>query len=235
MINGEFNGARALPRPRPSARPGAPGDEDAAPIPPRSRGVNHGHFCAGSSSFWSIAGGLAIVWGVAGYYHLRYYVLRRHEPETWKLQPKRWLRPEQQRQAMGWTTLNMTVGGLPVGHLHLELDRGLPTGLTSTSPSAATGWFLFSSAAFLRAGRPAGLTTPTGRCTTSWCSARSTRGTTATSPPPVRGHGHAPGRVLDLSRPSPSCRCSSCRSTTSPAIKQSSSTSSSSTSSTTRA
>ena len=38
---------------------------------------------------WSILGGLAILWVVAGYYHVRYYVLRRGDPEAWKCQPKR--------------------------------------------------------------------------------------------------------------------------------------------------
>ena len=37
----------------------------------------------------SIFGGWAIFWVVAGYYHLKYYVLRRDRPETWKCQPRR--------------------------------------------------------------------------------------------------------------------------------------------------
>src|SRR5690606_31486636 len=78
---------------------------------------------------WSIVGGLAIVWGVGGYYHVRYYVLRRHEPEAWKCQPRRWLRPEQQRQAMKLTTMNMSVGGLLSGTFIWALDHGLPTSI----------------------------------------------------------------------------------------------------------
>ena len=35
--------------------------------------------------------GLGVYHAVAGYYHYRYYVLRRHEPETWKCQPDRFL------------------------------------------------------------------------------------------------------------------------------------------------
>jgi Delta7-sterol 5-desaturase len=78
---------------------------------------------------WSVLGGLIIVWGVGGYYHIRYYVLRRHEPETWKCQPKRFLRPAQQRQAMKLTTMNMVFGGVLSGTFIWALDRGLPTGI----------------------------------------------------------------------------------------------------------
>jgi lathosterol oxidase len=59
----------------------------------------------------SIAGGLVIFWTVAGYYHIRYYVLRRHDPESWKCQPARFLRPEQQQQALALSTMNLTIGG----------------------------------------------------------------------------------------------------------------------------
>jgi lathosterol oxidase len=74
----------------------------------------------------SILGGLAILYIVGGYYHLRYYVLRRHEPETWKCQPKRWLRPEQQRQAIRLSTMNLTFGGLLSGSMIYGMQRGLP-------------------------------------------------------------------------------------------------------------
>ncbi|MEJ7730297.1 MAG: sterol desaturase family protein [Polyangiaceae bacterium] len=73
----------------------------------------------------SVLGGLVVFWAVAGYYHLRYYVLRRHEPERWKCQPKRFLRPEQQRQAIALSTLNLTLGGLVSGTLIYGLGHGL--------------------------------------------------------------------------------------------------------------
>ena len=38
--------------------------------------------------------GLVAYHAAAGYYHYRYYVLRRHEPETWKCQPKSFRRPD---------------------------------------------------------------------------------------------------------------------------------------------
>jgi len=59
----------------------------------------------------SVLSGLAILWIVGGYYHIRYYVLRAHEPETWKCQPKRHLRPDQVRQAMRLSSMNLVIGG----------------------------------------------------------------------------------------------------------------------------
>ena len=77
----------------------------------------------------SVLGGLAIFWAVAGYYHVAYYVLRRHEPEAWKCQPKRFLRPEQQRQAALLSTMNLTIGGLLSGTLIYALSKGMRTPL----------------------------------------------------------------------------------------------------------
>ncbi len=72
----------------------------------------------------SILGGLVIYWAVGGYYHIKYYVLRRGEPETWKCQPKRFLRPDQQRQAMLLGTMNMTIGGILSGTFIYALTHG---------------------------------------------------------------------------------------------------------------
>lgn len=77
----------------------------------------------------SIFGGLAILWIVGGYYHLRYYVLRRHEPEAWKCQPKRFLRKEQQQKAVILSTLNLTIGGLLSGTFIYGMGKGLRTGI----------------------------------------------------------------------------------------------------------
>jgi lathosterol oxidase len=77
----------------------------------------------------SILGGLAILWVVAGHYHVRYYVLRRHEPEAWKCQPKRFLRKEQQRQAVILSHLNLGIGGLLSGTFIYAMQKGLKTGL----------------------------------------------------------------------------------------------------------
>jgi Delta7-sterol 5-desaturase len=75
----------------------------------------------------SVLGGVAILWIVGGYYHLRYYVGRRHEPERWKCQPQRFLRPEQQRQAMLLSTMNLAIGGFISGTFIYALTRGFAT------------------------------------------------------------------------------------------------------------
>lgn len=65
----------------------------------------------------SMIGGIAILWILGGYYHLRYYVRRRHEPETWKLQPKRIPTAKLQRRAMVLSTTNLAIGGVITGNL----------------------------------------------------------------------------------------------------------------------
>lgn len=65
----------------------------------------------------SVLAGVAALWVVGGYYHLRYYVRRKHEPETWKCQPKRFLRPEQSREAALLSSLNLALGGFISGNM----------------------------------------------------------------------------------------------------------------------
>ncbi len=75
----------------------------------------------------SVLGGLAILWTIGGFYHLRYYVLRRHEPERWKCQPKRFLSPKMQRQAVLLSHLNLTIGGILSGTYIHAILHGFPT------------------------------------------------------------------------------------------------------------
>lgn len=75
----------------------------------------------------SILGGLAILWTVGGYYHFKYYVRRKGDPESWKCQPRRFLRPDQQREAMLRSSLNLSIGGLISGTFIYALTRGLKT------------------------------------------------------------------------------------------------------------
>jgi lathosterol oxidase len=77
----------------------------------------------------AMAGGLVIFWIVAGYYHVRYYVLRRHEPAKWKCQPDRFLRAQQQRQAMALSTMNLAIGGLLSGTLIYGIQNAHVTAL----------------------------------------------------------------------------------------------------------
>lgn len=75
----------------------------------------------------SIFGGLVIFHAVAAYYHVRYYVRRRDEPETWKCQPRRFLRPEQQRTAALLTSFNLALGGSITGVLVYAMAQGWQT------------------------------------------------------------------------------------------------------------
>jgi len=75
----------------------------------------------------SVAVGLLIYHGVAGYYHLRYYTLRRDEPQLWKCQPKRFLTPKQHRTAVLLGSANMTLGGVLSGAVIYLIARGMET------------------------------------------------------------------------------------------------------------
>ena len=86
----------------------------------------------------STLGGLLILWAVGGYYHLRYYVARAQEPETWKCQPKRPPRPGHQRQAIVLSSGNLIVGGVITGTLVHAMMRGLSTPIYFEV--AAHGW-----------------------------------------------------------------------------------------------
>ena len=83
--------------------------------------------------------GLLAYHSVAGYYHFRYYVRRRHEPETWKCQPKRFLSPRMHRTAVLLGTMNLTIAGLITG----TLVYGVITGAVKTAiytDVAEYGW-----------------------------------------------------------------------------------------------
>ena len=60
-------------------------------------------------------GGLVVYHAVAGYYHYRLYVRRRHEPQTWKCQPDRFLTSQMHRKAVRVGTANLTLAGTITG------------------------------------------------------------------------------------------------------------------------
>ena len=72
----------------------------------------------------SMLAGVAVFWAIAGYYHLRYYVRRAHEPETWKCQPKRFLRPGQNAEAAKLSSFNLALGGLISGTMIYAYQQG---------------------------------------------------------------------------------------------------------------
>ena len=73
----------------------------------------------------SAVAAVVILFVVGGYYHYRYYTLRRHEPETWKCQPKRFLSAAKQREAAVRSSLNLALGGCVSGTMIFFLKRGL--------------------------------------------------------------------------------------------------------------
>ena len=72
----------------------------------------------------SIVAGIAILWVVGGYYHLKYYRARAGDPDAWKCQPKRFLRPSLAHNAMLLSTANLATGGLISGTMIYALTRG---------------------------------------------------------------------------------------------------------------
>ena len=76
--------------------------------------------------FGSMAVGLLIFHGAAAFYHLRYYVRRRDEPETWKCQPKRYLKPGQNREAALLSSFNISLGGFISGSFIYAITQGMP-------------------------------------------------------------------------------------------------------------
>lgn len=75
----------------------------------------------------SMAGGLVIFHAVAAYYHVRYYVRRRDDAKSWKIQAKRWLRADQQRDAVLLSTFNLSLGGLLSGLIVYSIAQGWQT------------------------------------------------------------------------------------------------------------
>ncbi len=88
----------------------------------------------------SVLGGLVLFAAVAGYYHVRYYVLLRESPASWKCQPGRFLRPEQQRQAVLLSTMNLTVGGVLSGTFIYFVVKEHRTPIYFTIEPTAWGW-----------------------------------------------------------------------------------------------
>lgn len=69
--------------------------------------------CVGGSALV----GLAVYHAVAGYFHFRYYIRGSSAPESWKLQPRRFLTPELRRIAIRSGTRNMVLSGMLSGAL----------------------------------------------------------------------------------------------------------------------
>ena len=83
--------------------------------------------------------GLVVYHGVAGWFHHRFYVRRRNEPESWKCQPERFQTRRQHRTAVLAGTVNMVLSGVLAG----VLAYGVVTGMLETpiyTDVAEYGW-----------------------------------------------------------------------------------------------
>ncbi len=82
----------------------------------------------GRLGYWlgfTLVVGLGTFHLVAGYYHLRYYVLRKDDPKSWKCQPDRFLSPKLQRRAALSSTTNLAYGGALTALLLFATEQGL--------------------------------------------------------------------------------------------------------------
>ena len=76
--------------------------------------------CVGVSSL----AGLVVYHAVCYYYHYRYYVRRRVEPDAWKVQPERFLSPKMQRTAILSSSRNLILNGVLTGILVYDVVHG---------------------------------------------------------------------------------------------------------------
>jgi lathosterol oxidase len=72
----------------------------------------------------ALGGGLGMSFGIGGALELLYYRRRRHEPERWKLQPRRWPPASARRSELLLGTLNMTAGSIVSGLIVYHIARG---------------------------------------------------------------------------------------------------------------
>ncbi len=68
--------------------------------------------------------GLVIYFGFGGVLYWRYYVKRKDEAEAWKLQPRRWLKPELERWAVRVAFGNLALAGLLSGSFAFYVMKG---------------------------------------------------------------------------------------------------------------
>ena len=68
--------------------------------------------------------GLVAYHAAAGFYHYRYYVRRRIEPESWKCQPGRFLTPKLHRTAILVGSVNLVLAGVLTGSLAYGIIAG---------------------------------------------------------------------------------------------------------------
>ena len=84
---------------------------------------------SGSPSWWTFVGASVLVtivtyWGLGGVVHWLFYVRRRGDAATWKLQPKRFLSPAMTRHAFWLGSANILWGSVLGGTFAWYVARG---------------------------------------------------------------------------------------------------------------
>jgi Delta7-sterol 5-desaturase len=95
----------------------------------------------------AISVGLIIFYLAAAYYHFKYYIRRREDFETWKCQTDRWLKPEQQREAIIRSSINLTIGGINTGILVYAMTQGWETPIYMDVSEYGWAYTIFSALA----------------------------------------------------------------------------------------
>ena len=91
--------------------------------------------------------GLVVFHGVAGFYHVKYYVLRADAPDSWKCQPGRKLPARLQRRAVLLSSYNLVAAGTLTGILLYAMDHGMATPIYYDVADYGWTYTLFSTAA----------------------------------------------------------------------------------------
>jgi len=91
-------------------------------------------------------GGLAVYFGFGSILYGLYYVRRRDDPASWKLQPKRFTPPKLHRWAISVAAGNLAMGGILTGTLAYWVSQGGPTALYLDVADYGWAYTIFSTA-----------------------------------------------------------------------------------------
>ncbi len=98
----------------------------------------------------AVAGGLGMYFGIGAYFEAVYYRRRRHEPEAWKCQPRRFAPARMRQHEFVLGTVNMIAGSLVSGWFAWRVAEGKLSAISfDTSLAAIPGAVALTLAYFL--------------------------------------------------------------------------------------